>query len=126
MVLRLYLFSLYSAFFLTTGLIAIIIFNINPFSLNFLMIILFYFLVFIFLASLFGLINFYIKVWASNREVIFAHLIPSLRQSVLISLSLVIMLFLQQLKVLNWWVAILVIVAFAFFELYFRREKYAG
>lgn len=76
------------------------------------------------LTSLFSLANFYYKVWATNREVIFSHLGPSLRQAALLSLVVTSCLFFEQIKVLNWWIAGMVIIAAALAELYFRSTKY--
>jgi hypothetical protein len=73
--------------------------------------------------SLFALVSFYLKVWAGNHEVIFSHLAPSIRQAGLLSLVLTALLFFEQIKVLNWWVASLLVVAFILFELFFRSRK---
>ncbi len=123
MILRLYLFSLYFTFFLAAGLTVFIIYNVNPFQSPFWMIIIFYLSLFLFWAALFSLIGFYLKVWATNREVIFAHLVPTLRQSMLIALVIVGLLFFQQLRVLNWPVAILFILAVLMIEFFFRSKK---
>lgn len=125
MLLRFYLFTLYVTLFITTGLLGMVLFNLDPFTSPFWVISLFYIVLFCFVLSFFAIVMFYLKVWASNREVIFAHLVPTLRQSALISLVLVTLLFLQQLRVLNWWVGSLVIVAIIFIELYFRKSQYA-
>ncbi len=125
MLLRFYLFTLYVTLFITTGLLGMVLLNIDPYSSPFWVIILFYLILFLFILAFFAIILFYLKVWASNREVIFAHLVPTLRQSALLSLVLVTLLFLQQLRVLNLWVGSLVIVAIVFIELYFRKSQYA-
>ena len=123
MILRLYLFSLYVILFVSAGLTIFIFFNVNPFQSPFWMIMIFYLTIFLFWASLFSLIGFYLKVWATNREVIFAHLVPTLRQSMLIALVIVGLLFLQQLRVLNWWVGLLYIIAILMIEFFFRSYK---
>ena len=123
MILRLYLFSLYLTLFLSAGLIVFIIFNINPNQSPFWMVFIFYLTLFLFWAAFWGLIGFYLKVYATNREIIFAHLVPTIRQSMLIALAMVGLLFLQQMRVLNWWVAILFILAVSMIELFFRSRK---
>jgi len=123
MILRLYLFSLYCTAIISAGLLGMIIFNINPFDAPFWMIMIFYVSVFLLLLAIFGLIGFYLKVWATNREVIFAHIVPTLRQAALISTAIAGLIFLQQLRVLNWWVGILFILAIIFVELFFRGRK---
>jgi len=123
MILRLYLFSLYATLILSAGLAAFIIFNVNPLESPFWMLILFYVAVFLLFASFFSIIFFYLKIWATNREVIFAHLLPTLRQSLLMSLAITGLFFFQQLRVLNWWVGILFVLAMAMIELFFRSKK---
>ena len=122
MVLRLYLFSLYLTLLLSLGLFLLILFNVNPFTSPFWMLILFYFTFFLIWAALFGIIGFYLKVLASNREVVFAHLLPTLRQSIFVGLGVAGLLFLYQIKVLNWWVGSLFIFAILMIELFFRRK----
>ncbi|MGA2666938.1 MAG: hypothetical protein ABSE91_02515 [Patescibacteria group bacterium] len=123
MILRLYLFILYLTALISAGLAAEIVININPYQSPFWVIAIFYAALFLFFTSIFGLVFFYLKVWASNREVIFAHLLPTLRQSVFISLGIVGILFLQQIRVLNWWVAALFILSVFLIELFFRGRK---
>lgn len=123
MILRLYLFSLYLTAIVSAGLAAMVVTNVNPFESPFWMIAVFYVACFLFITSLCGLIFFYYKVWASNREVIFAHLVPTLRQSAFIGLAIIGLLFLQQVRVLNWWVAILFTFAIFLIELFFRGKK---
>lgn len=122
MILRVYLFSLYLTLFLSCGLFFLILFNVDPYMSPAWMIALFYLTFFLVWVALFGVIGFYTKVWATNREVIFAHLVPTLRQSVIVSLFVTGLLFLFQIKVLSWWVASLLVIAFLMIELYFRKK----
>ena len=123
MVLRIYLFTLYLIFFISAGLVVSILFNINPNESPFWMLIIFYFTFFIFWSAFFALVGFYLKVWATNREVIFAHLVPTLRQSMLVGLTFSGLLFLQQLRVLSWWVGSLFVLGVIMIELFFRTKK---
>ncbi len=123
MILRIYLFSLYSTLLLSLGLFGLVVFNVDPYKSPFWMILIFYLTFFLFWLAFFGLIGFYLKIWASNREVIFAHLVPTLRQASLIALFFAGLLFLMQLKALNWWVIILLTLAILMLELSFRRKK---
>lgn len=122
MILRIYLFSLYLTLFLSFGLLSLVLFNVNPYTSPIWMIMLFYLTFFLFWMSFFGIIGFYLKIWAANREVIFAHILPTFRQSVLIALAIAGLLFLFQIKVLNWWVGVLFVLAIIMIELYFRRK----
>ena len=121
--LRLYLFGLYSTVAISLGLCLLLIFNVNPYQAPFWIVSIFYITVFLFFMAVFGILGFYIKVWATNREVIFAHLGPTLRQAAIISLVIIGLIFLQQVRALNWWVAILFIVSVGLIELFFRSRK---
>lgn len=122
MILRIYLFSLYLVFFLTSGLLGLIVTNVNPYDSPVWLVMLFYLTFFLFWLTLFGIFGFYLKVRASNREVIFGHILPTLRQSILISLTFCGLLFLFQIKVLNWWIGILFILAMIMIDLFFRKK----
>lgn len=121
--LRLYLFSLYTTLIISIGLWLLIVVNVNPFQAPFWIVGIFYFTLFLFFVALFSVLGFYFKVWLTNREVIFSHLIPTIRQSAILSLIIVGLVFLQQVKVLNWYVAGLFILAIGMIELFFRSRK---
>ena len=121
--LRLYLFSLIATIIISFGLWLLLLFNADPFQAPSWIIVLFYLTYCLFLTSLITLILFYYKVWASNREVIFNHLIPSIRQSFFVAVILTLILFFQQIKVLNWWIVALLVVTMIFLELIFRSKK---
>ncbi|HLB95318.1 MAG TPA: hypothetical protein VJK26_00195 [Patescibacteria group bacterium] len=122
MILRLYLFCLYLVMFLSFGLVSLILFNINPYQSPVWMIIIFYLVFFLFWLGLFGIIGFYLKIWAVNREVIFGHILPTLRQSAFIGFGFTGLLFLFQIKVLSWWVGTLFVLAIVLIEMYFRKR----
>lgn len=118
--LKLYLFGLYCVMILSFGLWFLLLNNVNPFQAPSWIIVFTYLTLFCFLNSLFAIIGFYLKVWISNREVIFSHLLPSLRQSALISLLVVGSIFLVQAKSFNWWIASLFLISIFMIELFFR------
>lgn len=123
MALRLYKFGLFVSLCLAGFLWFILFVSVNPAQAPFWIIMLFYITLFIALASVIALFAFNWKVKAGNKEVIYSHIGPTLRQSIFISLFLVSCLFLEQLKVLNWWVASLLIVAMLLLEMYYRSRK---
>lgn len=123
MALRLYLFSLITTFILSFFLWLLLVLTINPFQAPTWIISLFYLTFFIMLTAVFSLVNFYYKIWATNREVIFSHLGPSLRQAALLSLIFTGCLFFEQIKVLNLWITGMVVVAIGLIELYFRSKR---
>src|SRR3972149_7264337 len=121
--LRLYLFGLYCIMIISSGLWLLLLFNVNPFSAPTWIIITFYLTLFCFLVGVFAILGFYLKVWATNHEVIFAHLMPTLRQSILISFLIIGLIFLKQVKTFNWWIAVLFITSTVLLELFFRSRK---
>lgn len=123
MSLRLYVFGLISTIVISLALWLILIFNINPFSAPFWVISLFYITSFFFFAAIFSLIMFYVKIWAGNKEVIFSHIMPTLRQGSMISFVIVALLFFQQIGILNAWLAGIFTFAIILIELYFRANR---
>jgi len=123
MALRLYIFCLFVTLIVSASLLFLLIFGVDPFQAPTWIMILFYFSLLLFLTSGLSLGGFYLKIWASNREVIFSHLLPTLRQSLFISFALVGILFLKQLKVLNWWNSLMLLAAIGLIELFFRARK---
>lgn len=118
--LKLYLFGLYSIMILSFGLCFLLLNNVNPYQAPAWIIVLTYLTLFCFLSCLFAIIGFYVKVRMSNREVVFAHLIPTLRQSALFSFLVIGCIFLTQVKSFNWWIASLFIISVSMLELFFR------
>lgn len=123
MAFRLYLFSLFVTLVVSGGLLILLVFGVDPYQAPAWITFLFYFSLLLLLAAGLSISGFYLKVWASNREVIFAHLLPTLRQSLFISFALVGILFLKQLKVLNWWNCLMLLAAIGLIELFFRARK---
>lgn len=118
--LKLYLFGLYSIMILSFGLWFLLLNNVNPFQAPSWIIALTYLTLFCFLNCLFSIIGFYVKVRMSNREVVFAHLAPTLRQGALVSFLILGSVFLIQVKSFNWWIASLFIISILMLELFFR------
>ena len=123
MALRLYLFGLYSVMLLSLGLWFLLLSNVNPFNAPPWIIIVFYMTFYLFLVGILAIVGYYIKVWASNHEIIFSHLAPTLRQSAIIAFLIIGLVFLRQINALNWWVAILFVAALVMLELFFRSRK---
>lgn len=123
MTLRLYLFSLVATLLLSLFLFFLLIFSVNPYLAPTWIIMLTYTTFFLIGASTIAIVTFYLKVSASNREVIFAHLMPTLRQAALLSLIITGFLFLAQIKVLNWWIGTMLVLAVGLIELFFRSRK---
>lgn len=123
MALKLYLFGLICTLLLALFLFILLFFSVNPYAAPVWIVILFYFTFFLIWTSVFALVGFYLKVWASNREVIFAHLLPTLRQALFLSIVVTGLLFLKQIDVLNWWIGGMLALAILLIELFFRSRK---
>lgn len=75
----------------------------------------------VWMGSLLASLIYAYRIRRSNREVIYAHLIPSVRQGFIIAATVTLVLFLQYLRVLSWWDALLVVVGAFLFEIAFRQ-----
>ncbi len=123
MALKLYLFSLFCTLILSLFLFLLLFFSVNPYFAPVWIIAIFYLTFFIIWVSVFALVGFYLKIWVSNHEVIFAHILPTLRQALFASFVLTALLFLRQIGVLNWWIGLLLAFAVGLVELFFRSRK---
>lgn len=123
MTLRLYLFGLVSATLISFGLGTLLILGVNPYQAPNWIILVFYLSLVVFLTSVLAITVFYLKVRLSNREVIFSHLFPTLRQSFFISLIITACIFLYQIKIFNWWAVLLLFIAIGLIEMFFRTKK---
>lgn len=123
MSLRIYFFSIITSIILSLSLWLLLLFNVNPYQAPSWIIATFYFTFFLFFTGIFAIIGYKLKVWASNREVIFSLLAPTLRQSIILSMIITGLLLFEQIKVLNWWVACLFVISLFMLELFFRSKK---
>lgn len=120
---KLYLFGIYSITLLSLGLWLLLLVNVNPYLAPTWIIITFYLTLFIIISGVAAIIGFYAKVKLSNREVIFAHLSPTLRQGALLAFFLVGILFLAQVNAISWWMVCLFLISIIMLELFFRSQK---
>jgi hypothetical protein len=66
------------------------------------------------------------RVKKSNREIIFAHITPSLRQGFIIAATLATLLFLELIRVLSGWDIVLLIASAVTFELALSRSSHSS
>ena len=83
----------------------------------------FYVSLFFALIGTLTLLGFYLRVWFSHNEILFAHVGPSFRQAIFLSLVLVGSLILQSFRLLTWWDGALFIAAVALLEFYFISRQ---
>lgn len=116
------LFSLFSITLLAFGGWLTIFFNLDPLRADNFILAALYASLFIFITGSLTFIGFGLRILLSNREVIYAHLPPSLRQATLAALALVGLLFLQSLRVLSVIDAGAFVLAILLIELFFRAK----
>ncbi|OGD67986.1 hypothetical protein A3F08_03560 [Candidatus Berkelbacteria bacterium RIFCSPHIGHO2_12_FULL_36_9] len=114
------LFTVFVGFIVCLGIFLLILFNVDPFRSDLITIGAYFGSLYLCLLCLFALIGYYTRVQLTNREVIYSHFSVSLRQSALISLSIVLILIMQTMRVLNWWVAGIIILIVFMMEMFFR------
>lgn len=66
--------------------------------------------------------GFYLRVWFTKNEVLFAHVVPSFRQAILLSIILVVALILQSFRLLTWWDGALLVGSVTLLEFYFMSR----
>lgn len=116
------LFGIFSLTISLLGIWIVILFNVDPAQTDSLTYIAFLASLFLWLAGLITLVEYYLRVLIGKREVIFAHLPQSARHGLLVSLLVTVLLTLQLIRVLNIIEAVMIIILFAISELYFRAR----
>ncbi len=96
-----------------------ILYYVDPQTTGFVGLAAFYVSLFFALIGLLTLVGFYMRVWFSKNEILFAHVGPAFRQGILLSLILTGSLFLQSFRLLTWWDGALFIASVALLEFYF-------
>lgn len=76
----------------------------------------------VWLGSLFAFLLYAYRVKRGNREILYAHIGPSLRQGFIISSTITTLLFLQLIQVLSLWDMILVVSVAILFEIAWRQS----
>jgi predicted MFS family arabinose efflux permease len=117
------LFTIFTLTLLSFGGWFTIIYYIDPFKSSVSTFILLYVSIFFFTMGILTFIGFWLRVLLSNKEVVYAHFTPSLRQSILIAFALTGLLFLQSLRVLSAVDAGAFILAILLLELFFRGTR---
>ena len=102
-----------------------IIFNIDPFQDNGTGFIFFYLSLFFALLGTFSIISFTLHCWFSRLEQpIFRYVQKSFQDSLIVSLIIILLLFLQAKQYLNWWnTSIFVLVVFLIIAFTFSTKK---
>ena len=119
MTLRSYLIGMFiSTVFCWVSWILILVY-IDPEQTNFIGFFSFYVSLFFAVIGTLTIIGFYLRVWFTKNEVLFAHVVPSFRQAILLALVLVVSLILQAFRLLTWWDGVLLVGSIVLLEFYF-------
>lgn len=119
MTLRSYLLGMFLSTIVCWLAFGLILYYVNPYNSGAIGLIAFYVSLFFASIGTLTLIGFYLRVWFSKNEILFAHVNPSFRQAILLSIILVGSLFLQAFKLLTWWDGSLFVISIVLVEFYF-------
>lgn len=82
------------------------------------------------LVGLFTLAGFYIRLWSSRNEVVYAHVAPSFRQGIFLSILVIGCMILQSFRLLTWWDGTLFALSIILLEVFFmsrmKHRSYLG
>ncbi len=123
MTLKKQLFAIFTITLLSLGVWLAILFNTDPNKADLITRCAFFASLFVFLTGLFTFLGFYLRVYFSNREIIYNNFPIALRQSILISLIIVGLLVFSSLHVLTIWVAAIFVLAIILIEFFFKSKQ---
>lgn len=103
-----------------------ILFSVQPSKTDTLLIMSFFVSLWVWLGSLLAALLYWYKVKQGNREVIYAHIKPSIRQGFIMAGTVAVLLFLQFLRVLSAWDAVIVVFVSVAFELAAQQSRPTG
>ena len=119
------LFFLFSITIFSLISVILCINNYNPFSIDLSQFIYFYLSIFFSIWGLVSLILFAIKIRLSRKETIYIHFRPAVRQGMIFSLGISILLVLRGLQLLDLWVGVPVMIIIILIELFFQTKNIA-
>lgn len=100
------------------------LFNYNPYQANYTVFFLFYMSLFITLAGICTFVILFFKSRFSANQILSDLFWPSVRQGLLFSLIICLLLVFAGLKILDLWVGVPLAIAIILLELFFRGNKY--
>jgi len=99
------------------------LYNYDPHSSSVSVFVNFYSSLFVALAGIFSIIFYFIKIKIFKTDRIYGVFWPSIRQSLFISAALVIILYLQSLRILDWLIGLSVLIVTVLLEMFFETKK---
>lgn len=123
MTLQRYLFGIAVSTLFCFVAFGLIVFYIDPFDTGLVGYLCFYLSLFFSLIGAYTLGGFYLRLWFSRNEVIYAHVAPSFRQAVLLAMIVIGCLLLQAFRLLTWWDAVLFAASVVLLEFFFLSRS---
>ena len=117
------LFFLFSITIFSLISILLCLSNYNPYAIGLPQFVYFYSSVLLSVWGISSILLFYIKIKLSHKETIYIHFWPAVRQGMILSLGLTIILILRGLKLLDIWVGIPVMIIIILLELFFQTKN---
>ncbi len=108
---------------LTAGSFLVVLFNVDPLEAGFFGLLLFHFTFFLALTSTSITVVTSLRVWFSSEEDVPRAMNNSLRQSILFSLLITLLLLFSGLQLLHWWIFLLLFVVVGVIEYFFLETK---
>lgn len=119
MTLQRYLFGIAISTVFCFVAFGLICFYIDPFNTGLIGYLCFYASLFFGIVGFFTLVGFYLRLWFSRNEIIFAHVGPAFRQAILMATIVIGCLVLQSFRLLTWWDAALFVASVVLLEFFF-------
>ena len=85
--------------------------------------VMFYVTLFFAILATVSIISFYIRLWITKNEIYFEHLNIAIREGILASVIILMLLWLQYYQVLTWWDALLLVIAAILSEVFLISRK---
>lgn len=117
------LFFLFTITIFSLISVVLCISNYNPFSIGLSQFAYLYFSVLFSIWGIASIMLFAIKIKLSHKETIYVHFWPAVRQGMIFSLGITILLILRGLRLLDLWVGVPVMIIIILLELFFQTKN---
>jgi len=123
MTIRAFQWGIRSSTFISLFSLILVVYNIDPEKSELIGKILFYLSLFLFLSGIFILFLIWLRRKSGGEKVALVQVGMNFRQGILLALLAIVLLFLQNLKILVWWDGLLATAGIFLIELYFLSRR---
>jgi len=123
MTIRAFRWGIRSSTFISLFSLTLVIYNIDPEKAGNIGKILFYLSLFLFLSGIFILFLMWLRRKSGEEKMALVKVEMNFRQGILLALLVIVLLFLQNLKILVWWDGLLATAGIFLIELYFLSRR---